>query len=179
MSSDAKSILGTIGERKRDRGRLYTYRYTVTTDQNDSCIKMGSDGSKNHNRTGQCHQCPQSTLNLFEEKGEPKRNRAEALLLTSVTLVHRTCAETAPVMEQQKSAVSTPLPWILKKSAIKINFKRERERERKGYTHSESVYVCVFVRACIRVCACVCVCVCVNHKRHVRSECSRAENISI
>ena len=25
--------------------RLYTYRYTVTTIENDSCIKMGSDGS--------------------------------------------------------------------------------------------------------------------------------------
>ena len=25
--------------------RLYTYRYTMTTDQNDSCIKMGSDES--------------------------------------------------------------------------------------------------------------------------------------
>ena len=165
MSSDAKSILGTIGERERDRGRLYTYRYTVTTDQNDSCIKMGSDESKNHNRTGQCHQCPQSTLNLFEEKGEPKRNRAEALLLTSVTLVHRTCAETAPVMEQQKSAVSTPLPWILKKSAIKINFKREREREREEKRiHSFRICVCVCVCLCVRafvyVRACVCVCVC-------------------
>ena len=30
-------------------------------------------------------QCPQTTLNLLEEKGEPKRNRAEALLLTSLT----------------------------------------------------------------------------------------------
>ena len=28
-------------------------------------------------------QCPQTTT--FEEKGEPKRNRAEALLLTSLT----------------------------------------------------------------------------------------------
>ena len=86
-----------MGE-ERNRGRLYTYRYTVTTDQNDSCIKMGSDENKNHNRMGQCHQCPQSTLNLSEEKGEPKRNRAEVLLLTSVMLVHRICAaETAAV----------------------------------------------------------------------------------
>ena len=27
------------------RRRLYTYRYTVTTEKNDSCIKMGSDKS--------------------------------------------------------------------------------------------------------------------------------------
>ena len=27
------------------RGRLHTYRYTVTTDQSGSCIKVGSDES--------------------------------------------------------------------------------------------------------------------------------------
>ena len=27
------------------RGRVYTYRSTVTTTENDSCIKMGSDES--------------------------------------------------------------------------------------------------------------------------------------
>ena len=31
-----------VGE---EPGRLYTYRHTVATDQNDSCIKMGSDES--------------------------------------------------------------------------------------------------------------------------------------
>ena len=52
--------------------------------QNDSCIKMGSDEShfnvslivrdKVTTRLSTNH-------NLFEEKGEPKRNRAEAPLL--------------------------------------------------------------------------------------------------
>ena len=67
------------------RGRLYTYRYTHH--QNDSCIKMGSDESRfnvslivSDNVT---RQCPQTTT--FEERGEPKRNRTEVLLLTSLT----------------------------------------------------------------------------------------------
>ena len=56
--------------------------------QNDSCIKTGSD--ENHFnvpltvRDKVTRQCPQTTI-FFEEKGEPKRNRAEALLLTSLT----------------------------------------------------------------------------------------------
>ena len=36
---DRRTELGEEG----DGGRLYTYRYTVTTSVNDSCIKMGSD----------------------------------------------------------------------------------------------------------------------------------------
>ena len=59
-------------------GGLYTYRYTVTTTENDFCIKMGSDESQSHKAVSTNH-------NLFEEKGELKRNRAEALLLTSLT----------------------------------------------------------------------------------------------
>ena len=55
--------------------------------QNDSCIKMGSDESHFNVslivRDKVTRQCPQITS--FEEKGEPKRNRAEALLLTSLT----------------------------------------------------------------------------------------------
>ena len=56
--------------------------------QNDSCIKMGSDESHFNVplivRDKVTRQCPQATT--FEEKGEPKRNRTEVLLLTSLTL---------------------------------------------------------------------------------------------
>ena len=73
--------VGEVGE----GGRLYTYRYTVTI-QNDSCIKMGSNDSRfNVSLTVMdkaTRQCPQTTL---LKRGEPKRNRAEALLLTSLT----------------------------------------------------------------------------------------------
>ena len=58
------------------RGRLYTYRYTV------SCIRMGSDES-HYNvslivRDKVTRQCLCTTA--FEEKGEPKRNRTEVSL---------------------------------------------------------------------------------------------------
>ena len=55
--------------------------------QNVSCIKMGND--KSHFKVSLIvrdkgtRQCPQTTT--FEEKGEPKRNRTEAPLLTSLT----------------------------------------------------------------------------------------------
>ena len=55
--------------------------------QNDSCIKMGSDeGHFNVSlimRDKFTRRCPQ-TITL-KENGEPKRNRAEALLLTTLT----------------------------------------------------------------------------------------------
>ena len=55
--------------------------------QNDSCIKMGSDESHFNVllivRDKVTRQRPQTTT--FEEKGEPKRNRTEVLLLTSLT----------------------------------------------------------------------------------------------
>ena len=67
------------------RGRLYTYRYTVTTRM--TCIRMGSDESHFNVsltvRDKVTRQCPQTTTT--EEKGEPKRNRPEVLLLTSLT----------------------------------------------------------------------------------------------
>ena len=56
--------------------------------QNDFCIKMGSVESHFHvsvGSDGQSHKTVSTNHNLFEEKGEPKRNRAEALLLTSLT----------------------------------------------------------------------------------------------
>ena len=79
---DGRTEMGEEG----DGGRLYIYRYTVTTRIN-SCIKMGSD--ENHInvslvvRDKVTKQCPQTTI--FKEKGERKRNRAKALLFTSLT----------------------------------------------------------------------------------------------
>ena len=55
--------------------------------QNDSCIKVGSD--ENHFNVSLIvkdkvtRHCPQATA--FEKKGEPKRNRTEVPLLTSLT----------------------------------------------------------------------------------------------
>ena len=59
-----------VGE---EGGRVYIYRYTVTTRM--TCIKMGSDES--HFNVSLIvmdkvtRPCPQTTT--FEEKGEPKR----------------------------------------------------------------------------------------------------------
>ena len=68
------------------RGRLYTYRYTVTTRM--TCIKMGS-GESHFNvsvgSVGQSHKTVSTNHNLFDEKGEPKRYRTEVLPLTSLT----------------------------------------------------------------------------------------------
>ena len=67
--------------------REITYLSLRCHHQNDSCIKMGS-GKSHFNvslnvRDKVTRQCPQTTT--FEEKGEPKQIRAEALLLTSLT----------------------------------------------------------------------------------------------
>ena len=58
--------------------------------QNDSCIKMGSDESHfdvsltvKHR-----HKTVSTNHDLFEVKGEPKRNRTKAPLLTSITPYH-------------------------------------------------------------------------------------------
>ena len=59
------------------RGRVYTYRYTVTTRM--TCIKMGNDESHFNVslivRDKVTRQRPQTTP--LEEKGEPKRYRTE------------------------------------------------------------------------------------------------------
>ena len=55
--------------------------------QNDFCIKMGSDESHFNvsvGSDGQSHKTVSTNHNLFEEKGEPKRYRTEALPLTSL-----------------------------------------------------------------------------------------------
>ena len=63
------------------RGRLYTYRYTVTTRM--TCIKMGSHESHFNVslivRDKVTRPCPQTTA--FAEKGEPKRYRTEVFPL--------------------------------------------------------------------------------------------------
>ena len=79
--------MGEWGYGGGGRGRLYTYRYTVTH-QNDSCIKMGSDESHFNvsvGSDGQSHKTVSTNHNLFEEKGAPKRYRTEVLPLTSLT----------------------------------------------------------------------------------------------
>ena len=66
--------------------RLYTYRYCHH--QNDSCIKIGSDESHFNvsvGSDGQSHRTVSTNHNLSEEKGEPKRYRAEVLPLTNLT----------------------------------------------------------------------------------------------
>ena len=66
------------------RGRVYTYRYTVTARM--TCIKMGSNEShfnvSSVVRDKVTRPCPQTTT--FEEKGAPKRYRTEVLPLTSL-----------------------------------------------------------------------------------------------
>ena len=74
------------------RGRLYTYRYTVTTRMiPDSCIKMGGDESHFNvsvGSDGQSHKTVSTNHNLSEEKVEPKRIRTEVLPLTCLTPYH-------------------------------------------------------------------------------------------
>ena len=76
--------MGGRGYGDGGRGRLYTYRYTVTTRM--TCIKMGSDESHFNVslivKDKVTRQCPQTTT--FEEKGEPKRYRTEVIPLTSL-----------------------------------------------------------------------------------------------
>ena len=76
--------MGRKGYGGGGRGRLYTYRYTVTT--RITCVKMGSDESHFNVlsvvRDKVTRQCPQTTT--FEEKGEPKRFLTEVLPLSSL-----------------------------------------------------------------------------------------------
>ena len=56
--------------------------------QNDCCIKMGSDESDFNisvGSDGQSHKTVSTKHNLFEDKGEPKRYRTEALPLTNLS----------------------------------------------------------------------------------------------
>ena len=76
-----------MGERRYGgggRGRVCTYRYTITTRM--TCMKMGSDESRFNVslivRDNVTRPCPQTTT--FDEKGEPKRNRTGVLPLISL-----------------------------------------------------------------------------------------------
>ena len=53
--------------------------------QDDSCIKIGSDFNVLLIVRDKATKTVSTNHNPFEEKGEPKRNRVEALLLTSLT----------------------------------------------------------------------------------------------
>ena len=70
------------------RGREIIYLSLHCQNQNDSCIKMGSNESHFNVslivRDKVTRQCPQTTT-VFEEKGEPKRYPTEVLPLTSLT----------------------------------------------------------------------------------------------
>ena len=72
--------------------------------QNDSCITMGSDESHFNVslivRDKVITQCPQTTT--FEEKRELKRNRTEALLLTSLTALPLGQAGSRPVADDDR-----------------------------------------------------------------------------
>ena len=64
------------GGRKGER--LYTYRYTVTTRTTSPALRWAAMGTiLLIVRDEVTRHCPQTTT--FEEKGEPKRNRAAAL----------------------------------------------------------------------------------------------------
>ena len=80
--------MGGRGYEGEGRGRIYTYRYTVTTRM--TCINVGSDESRFNVslivRDKVTRPCPQTTT--FEEKGEPKRYRTEVLPLTSLMPYH-------------------------------------------------------------------------------------------
>ena len=66
------------------RGRLYTYRHTVTPRMTPA---MRATLMCFINREGQSHKTMSTNHNLLEQKGEPKRNRAESLYeVTSATL---------------------------------------------------------------------------------------------
>ena len=80
--------------------------------QNDSCIKVGSDESHFNVslivRDKVARRLSPSTTTFFEERGEPKRNRTEVLLLTSLT----------PYCLAKPAHGSECLPWCLSSTEI-------------------------------------------------------------
>ena len=69
----------------------YIYLSLHCHHQNDSCIKMGGEGSHFNVPIGsdaQSRRTVSTNHSLFEEKGEPKRCRTEVLPLTSLTPYH-------------------------------------------------------------------------------------------
>ena len=67
------------------RGRLYTYRYTVTTRMTPALRWAATRAILMfYNYEGQGHKTLPTNHKLSEEKAEPKRYRTEVLLLTSL-----------------------------------------------------------------------------------------------
>ena len=68
-------------------GGIYTYRYSVTTRMIPALrwAAMRAILMFHCNCEGQSHKTVFTNHSLFEAKGEPKRNRAEVLLLASLT----------------------------------------------------------------------------------------------
>ena len=80
--------LGQIGSQYGGggRGRLYTYRYTVTTRMISALRRAAMRAILMfQGNDGQSRRTVSTSHNLFEEKGEPKRYRTEVLPLTSLT----------------------------------------------------------------------------------------------
>ena len=72
----------------RRRKREIIYLSLHCHHQTDFCIKVGSDESHFNvsvGSDGQSHETVSTNHNLLEEKGEPKRIRAEIPLLTGLT----------------------------------------------------------------------------------------------
>ena len=67
---------------------IYLSLHCHHCDQNDFCIKMGSDESHFNDSVGsdgQSHKTVSTNHSLSEEKGEPKRYGTEILPLTNLT----------------------------------------------------------------------------------------------
>ena len=75
--------------RCREEGDYYdTYRYTVTTRMTPAprwAAMRAIQFNVSVDSDGQSHKTASTNHNLFEEKGEPKWNRAEVLPITSLT----------------------------------------------------------------------------------------------
>ena len=69
-----------------EEGRIYTYRYTVTT-RMTLALRWAMIRAilLFHNCEGQSHKTVSTDHNLSEEEGEPKRIRTDVLPLTSLT----------------------------------------------------------------------------------------------
>ena len=74
------------GGRGYGGGGLYTCCYTVTTKMTPALRWAVMRTIKMFHCEGQSHKTVSTNHNLFEEKGEPKRNQAMALLPTSLTV---------------------------------------------------------------------------------------------
>ena len=72
-------------EVEEERGRLYIYRDTVTTRMTPALRWTKMRAILMFHCEGQSHKTVSTNHSPFEEKGELKRNRTKALLLTSLT----------------------------------------------------------------------------------------------